>query len=52
MSKYWTIVLPVALCSVVYYAYSNGGYFSRGIQALVDPLLRLAMSIANTIFGV
>ena len=52
MSKYWTIVLPLAVCSVIYYAYSSGGYFSRGIQYLIDPLLKIVKSIANAIFGV
>ena len=52
LSKYWTIVLPGALCGVVYYAYTTGGYFSQWIQRLVDPLLWLGRAIANTIFGV
>ena len=52
MSKYWTFVLPVALCGVAYYAYHYGGYLSYAIQRLIDPLLRLARALANALFGV
>ena len=52
MSKYWTIVLPGALCGVAYYAYHYGGYLSYGIQRVLDPLLRLGRAVVNVIFGV
>ena len=52
MSKYWTIVLPCALCGVAYYTYTSGGHFSQWFQRLVDLLLWLGKAIANTIFGV
>ncbi len=51
MSKYWTIVLPCALCGVGYYGYHSGGYLGNAIQGVIDPLLELGRALANALFG-
>jgi len=50
-SKFWVIVLPTALCGIIYYAYSQTGFFAQWIQGLVDPLVNLGQAIVNVVFG-
>lgn len=50
-SPFWTIFLPLLLCGIIYYAYSKGGFFSRWVQGIVDPIIGLVQAIVNTIFG-
>lgn len=50
-SPFWTIILPLLICGIIYYAYSKGGFFSRWVQGIIDPIVALAQAIVNTIFG-
>ena len=50
-SRFWVIVLPAALCGIIYYAYSQTGFFARWIQGIVDPLINLAQAFVNVVFG-
>ena len=52
MSKYWTIVLPAALCAIGWVAYTAEGWFGKWSQSLLDPLLKLGAWILNFIFGI
>ena len=51
VSGFWMIVLPALLLGTICYVYSEGGFFSRWVQAIVDPFLHLAQVIVNLIFG-
>ena len=51
ISKFWLIGLPALLLGTIYYVYGQGGFFSRWVQRIVDPLLHLGQAIVNTIFG-
>ena len=52
MSKYWTIVLPAALCAIGWLAYNAGGFCGNWAQGLLNPLLNLGAWILNFIFGI
>jgi hypothetical protein len=51
-SKFWIFVLPALLCGIIFYAYSKGGFFSRWVRSIVDPLINLAQAIVHIIFGI
>ena len=51
-SKFWILVLPALLCGIIFYAYSKGGFFSRWVRSIVDPVLHLAQAIVHIIFGI
>jgi len=50
-NRFWILGLPVLLGGIIYYAYSKGGFFSRWVQSIVDPLIGLVQAIVNMIFG-
>ena len=52
MSKYWTIVLPAALCTIGWLAYTAEGWFGRWAQNLLKLLLNVGAWILNFIFGI
>lgn len=51
-SKFWIFVLPAMLCGTIFYAYNKGGFISRWVRGLVDPIIGLAQAIVHIIFGV
>jgi ABC-type uncharacterized transport system permease subunit len=50
-SPFWTIVLPLLLCGAIYYAYGKGGFISKWVQGIVDPVIGLVHAIVNMISG-
>lgn len=51
-SKFWILVLPALLGGIIFYAYSKGGFFSRWVRGIVDPLINLGQAIVHLIFGI
>jgi hypothetical protein len=52
MSKYhWSIVVPLVLGLLIWYAYTQSGFFPRWVQSMVDPLILLGKGIVKFIFG-
>lgn len=51
-NTFFTVVLPLLLCVAIYYGYHAGGFFSDGIKAVIDPILRLIEFAFKAVFGI
>ncbi len=51
-NTFFTVVLPLLLCVAIYYGYHAGGFFSDGIRAVVDPILRVIEFVFKSVFGI